>query len=114
MGNTNELQQWHDTIQKHLVVPHLLSGRSKKHRMTPYAPALSYESYEHHRPDFATYLDIYNRSKNKPVFSEDRFRIRNRSAFAPKDYTELLTFQGLWHSTAGGSQHLGEFSLSRW
>ena len=97
-----QLQQWHDTLQNLLVIPHLISGRSKKHQMTPYAENLSYESYEHHRPDYDTYLAIYQKSQGKPVFSEDRFRIRNRTVFAPKDYSESLTFKGLWESTMAG------------
>lgn len=97
-----ELQQWHDHLKAKLLLPHLISGRSRKHLMTPYADDLSYESFEHHRPSYETYLSIYQNSKNKPVFSEDRFRIRNRTQFAPKDYTEELTIKGLWHSTMAG------------
>lgn len=97
-----QLQQWHDTLQSLLVIPHLISGRSKKHQMTPYAKDLSYESYEHHRPDYDQYLEIYQNSQDKPVFSEDRFRIRNRTVFAPKDYSEALTFRGMWESTMAG------------
>jgi hypothetical protein len=38
----------------------------------------------------------------KPVFSEDRFRIRQSNRYAAKDYSMEQTRRGLWHSTMAG------------
>lgn len=97
-----EVQIWHDNLQELLLHPHLLGARSGKHNMNPYSENLSYYSYEHHKPDYKVYLTLYNSRLDKPSFSEDRFRIRNRSVFSEKDYTEVMTIRGLWHSTMAG------------
>lgn len=97
-----QLQIWHKTLQQKLLLPHLISGRSKNQSMEVYSNGLSHESFEHHRRSYEMYLQIYENSQKKPVFSEDHFQIRNRSKFSPKDYPLELNFKALWHSTLVG------------
>ena len=61
---------------------------------------LSYSSYEHHKPDYNVYVAALQTIADKPVFSEDRFRIRDEGR--PKDYSIDETRRGLWQSAMAG------------
>ena len=114
-----QLTGWHRHLHAHLGWPHLLGGRAHKNRLTQISESLDYSSYEQHRPDFATYKATIARRPKKPSFSEDRFRIRQSRQYAAKDYTEVMTRRGLWHSAmAGGVANIwgnlqGDFAVNR-
>jgi hypothetical protein len=82
--------------------PHMLGCRAHKNRLTQIYEGLDYAGYEQHRPDYAMYLKTIRCRPNKPAFSEDRFRIRQNSRYAYKDYDMTMTRRGLWHSTLAG------------
>jgi hypothetical protein len=63
---------------------------------------LDYSSYEHLRPTYDVYVASLNAVSGQPVFSEDRFRIRQSARYAAKDYSMEQTRRGLWHSAMAG------------
>jgi hypothetical protein len=63
---------------------------------------LDYIGYETHRPDYQAYAEALELHPDKPVFMEDRFRVRKDSRWPEKDYDLDLTRRGLWHSTMAG------------
>ena len=97
-----DLKRWHTYIHRHLGWPHLLGARAHSNRLTQIYEGLDYSGYEQHRPGYETYVETMERRPNKPSFSEDRFRIRQRSGYAHKDYDMEMTRRGLWHSTMAG------------
>ena len=104
-----QLGQWRDYLHQHLGWPHLLGGRhADPNHGLDHSTAISwnrrmdYASYEHHRPTHEVYVAAVRAVPNKPVFSEDRFRIRQSERYRGKDYTEATTRRGLWHSTMAG------------
>lgn len=103
-----QLQEWHSYMQKHMGWFHLLGARSggpnsgTDHTGQIMGETLDYTGYEHHRPTYEVYLAAMRANPNKPVFSEDRFRVRKPSPYPEKDYDELLTRRGFWHSTMAG------------
>lgn len=97
-----QLTTWHRYMHDHLGWSHLLGARSQKHALTQLSEAMDYASYEQHRPNFDTYVQSFEKRPGKPSFSEDRFRIRNSPQHAGKDYNEVMTRRGLWHSVMAG------------
>jgi len=101
-----DLRQWHETLTEAMSWPHLLGGRSGRPKDDPELlqiyDGLDYAGYTHLRPKYEDYVTAIKRHPDKPVFSEDRFRIRESERFAFKDYTEEATRRGLWDSTMAG------------
>jgi hypothetical protein len=103
-----DLRRWHTHLHQHLGWFHFLGGRSggpnhgTDHRAGQIYDRLDYAGYEHHRPTYDVYAAALDANPNRPVFSEDRFRIRQPSPYPEKDYDEALTRRGLWHSTMAG------------
>jgi len=98
----DDLKQWHTYMHKHFGWPHLLGARAHNNKLTQIYEVLDYSGYEQHRPDYETYVQTIQKRPDKPSFSEDRFRIRQRSRYAHKDYDMAMTRRGLWHSTMAG------------
>ena len=108
----SRVKDWADRINRGSGWPHLLGGRSDgPNSNQPFAldvfwnTHFGYAGYEHHEP---TYEDLVAAMQaahqgvplERPVMSEDRFRIRNRGA--GKDYTAEQTRRGLWHAAMAG------------
>lgn len=100
--NGAQLTEWHAYMRSHMGWPHMLGARATKHTLDQLSEALSYASYEQHRPDYDTYARTIRARQDKPAFSEDRFRIRPNSRYPEKDYDEERTRRGLWHSAMAG------------
>jgi hypothetical protein len=104
----DELRDWHGFMSQESGWPHFLGGRSggpnqgTDHQGWQLADQLGYAGYEHHRPTYEVYAAALDANPAKPVFSEDRFRVRDPSPYPEKDYDETLTRRGLWHSTMAG------------
>lgn len=98
----DQLTEWHDFLHAHLGWRHMLGGRASTNRLNQLSEALDYSGYEQHRPDYAKYVETIEKRPGKPSFSEDRFRIRKPSPYPKKDYDEVMTRRGLWHSTMAG------------
>lgn len=104
----SNLKFWHHQMHLHMGWSHLLGARSRgpnrgtDHDGYQIYDGLDYAGYEHHRPSYEVYRAAMLKNPDKPVFSEDRFRIRNPSPYPDKDYDETLTRRGLWHSTMAG------------
>ncbi len=103
-----EVRSWHDSMHRHLGWSHFLGGRPVgPNQGTDHATdaswnqGLDYSSYEHHRPTYDVYLAALRATPDRPVMSEDRFRIR-KGQYPKKDYTAELTRRGLYHSTMAG------------
>ncbi len=97
-----QLSVWHEYMHSHFGWAHLLGARSEKNQLTQLCETLDYASYEQHRPGYAMYVQTIEARPDKPSFSEDRFRIREDSAYPEKDYDAEMTRMGLWHSTMAG------------
>jgi len=101
----DQLVEWHRYLHQQLGWPHLVGGRVHQHGR-PLAEIISgrldYVGFETHRPDYATYAEALRRHPDRPVFMEDRFRVRNPSPYPEKDYDQDLTRRGLWHSAMAG------------
>ena len=50
------------------------NGRNH-HRYSLWNRGLDYASYEHHKPSYAVYVEALEANPDKPVMSEDRFRV---------------------------------------
>lgn len=106
--DAEDLRLWHDYMHAHFGWSHFLGGRSGgpnrgiDHTGWQVYDGLDYAGYEHHRPTYEVYAAALKANPNKPVFSEDRFRIRSPSRYPEKDYNEVLTRRGLWDSTMAG------------
>ncbi len=107
--NVSELEVWRDCMHDHLGWPHLFGGRpAGPNRGTDHSQferwnkPLDYASFEHHRPTYEVYVAVLEGFSDKPSLSEDRFRIRQSSRYASKDYSMETTRQGLWQSTMAG------------
>lgn len=104
----DDMRGWHNFMHRRLGWFHFLGGRSggpnrgTDHRGWQIYDGLDYAGYEHHQPTYEVYRAALAANPNKPVFSEDRFRIRRPSPYPDKDYTESLTRRGLWNSTLAG------------
>jgi hypothetical protein len=103
-----DLRRWHGYLQQQLGWFHFLGGRSggpnhgTDHSGEQIYEGLDYAGYEHHRPTYQVYAAALEANPNRPVFSEDRFRVRQPSPYPEKDYDETLTRRGLWNSTMAG------------
>ncbi len=103
-----DLREWHHFLHEQFGWAHLLGGRpggprkGTDHSDWQIYDGLDYASYEHHRPTYEVYVAALETNPSKPVFSEDRFRIRYPSRYPEKDYNEELTRRGLWHSAMAG------------
>lgn len=103
-----DLRQWHQHLHQQLGWFHFLGGRSggpnhgTDHSGWQIHEGLDYAGYEHHQPTYEVYAAALEANPDKPVFSEDRFRVRQPSPYPEKDYDETLTRRGLWHSTMAG------------
>ncbi len=97
-----ELTAWHTYMQRHMGWSHMLGARATSNTLGQIAEGLSYSGYEQHRPDYETYVRTIAARPNAPSFSEDRFRIRPNSRYPDKDYDEVRTRRGLWHSAMAG------------
>lgn len=106
--DSDDLRQWHEYMHEQFGWHHFLGGRSggprsgTDHSDQQIYEGLDYSAYEHHRPTYEIYAAAIKARPDKPSFSEDRFRIRKPSPYPKKDYTEVLTRRGLWHSTLAG------------
>lgn len=115
-GRVNLVAPWRNYMQSHMGWPHILGGRmgptikdgSTDHRkQARLNQGLDYFGYEHHRPTYAMYRAAFKASGDNPVFSEDRFRVRVPPRYPDKDYNEVLTRRGLYHSAlAGGAANI--------
>ena len=101
-----ELQVWVDHMRDRLGWPHLLGARpGGPNSGTDHSPyvawnaPMEYASFEHHKPDYETYLQAVEALPDRPAMSEDRFRIRGTE---PKDYDMDEIRRGLWQSTMAG------------
>jgi hypothetical protein len=107
--NENQLKVWRDYMHQHFGWSHFLGGRhGDPNRGTDHSMAkswnekLDYSSYEHHQPPYDVYVAALLNVPGKPVFSEDRYRIRIPPRYPDKDYTEELTRLTLWRSMLAG------------
>ncbi len=100
--NADELDEWKNYWNSTISYSHLMGGRGYKNSYRQISTEMDYVSWEWHRPDVDDYIDHLKHSNDKPVFSEDRFRIRRPSKYPLKDYTESLTVSGLWNSFLAG------------
>jgi hypothetical protein len=102
-----DLQRWHQYFYSNSGWKHLLGARDASPNTAADSlgqiyEGLDYAAYEHHRPTYDDYVRALNRRPGKPVFSEDRFRVRFPLSYPEKDYNEELTRRGLYLSTMAG------------
>ena len=102
-----EVVEWRDFLQSELGWFHFLGGRPGGPRSgtdhsdhLEWNQPLDYSSYEHHHPDYNVYVAALAAVPGQPVFSEDRFRLRDEGR--EKDYTMEQVRRGLWQSTLAG------------
>jgi hypothetical protein len=107
--NTSDLATWHSYMHAHLGWPHIIGGRSDgPNRGTNYnsytwTGHLDYAGYEHHlggnspTETYNVFVAGFNAVPGKPVFSEDRNRVRDQGR--SKDVTEEETRRILWISS---------------
>jgi hypothetical protein len=105
--SVEELHDFRNRLQELLPRPHFLGGRpAGPNRGMDHAAfrewnrILDYASYEHHRPSYAVYVAALEANPDKPVLSEDRFRVMANSD--SKHYSLEDVRRGLWHSTLAG------------
>ena len=98
----DQVAAWRDRLRLEMGWPHLLGGRhGDPNRGLNHASAiewnrpLDYAAYEHHRPTPQVYAAARAALPDLPVFSEDRFRIRQSDRYRAKDYDESMTRRGL-------------------
>lgn len=104
-----DLDQWYAYAQS-IGLNNILGARGNKNslNLTHSENTMKYYSYEVHKPMYDTalisntlsYIAQFDARTTKPVFSEDRFRIRTSDT--GKDYNETQTRQGMWHSVMAG------------
>lgn len=104
-----EIAIWRDRLHEEMGWSHLLGGRhGDPNQGLNHAAAiewnrsLDYAGYEHHRPTPQVYAAAQAAIPELPVFSEDRFRIRQSDRYRAKDYDETMTRRGLWHAMMSG------------
>lgn len=106
-ASAKEIEQFRDKMREHCSYPHMIGGRGHKNEYKEISSNLDYTSWEWHRPGYQDYRDHFQAANGKPVFSEDRFRIRVPTRYPEKDYDFELTRRGLWHSAiAGGAANI--------
>ncbi|MGB3668744.1 MAG: hypothetical protein WA984_01435 [Phormidesmis sp.] len=99
-ATATEIQQFRTQLRDNCSYHHLIGARSFKNEYQEVSPNLDYASWEWHHPDYQDYKDHIDKANQRPAFSEDRFRIwgSNHS----RDYDQVQTRQGLWHSAMAG------------
>jgi hypothetical protein len=102
-----DIQGWHDRLQGWLPRFHFLGGRPggpnrglNHERFARWNRGLDYASYEHHEPTYAVYASALDANPDKPVMSEDRFRVLKDDD--DKHYSLPEIRRGLWHSMMAG------------
>ena len=95
-----DLKEWHDTMHAYMGWHHYLGARSGE--LDQIYEGMDYASYTHYKPFYYSLLPVMELRTDKPVISEDCFRIRNSVRYAYKDYTMLETRRGLWQATMAG------------
>jgi len=111
----SEIHAWRDRMTALSSTPHFWGGRpqgpnnGRRHqRYARWNRGLDYASYEHHKPSYAVYVEAIEATPDKPVMSEDRFRVLQSSD--QKHYSPEEVRRGLWHSTlAGGVANIWGF-----
>ena len=121
----SEIHAWRDRMHRLLPGFRFMGGRpqgpnnGRNHeRYAAWNRGLDYASYEHHKPSYAVYVDALESNPDKPVMSEDRFRVlpsSDRKHYSPREIRRGLyhsTFAGgvanIWgHLKDGGSHELG-------
>ena len=105
--SANELHAWRDRMQALLPRFHFLGGRpegpnrGESHRgARHWNRRLDYASYEHHKPSYQVYVRALEANPDKPVMSEDHFRVLENSD--QKHYSLQDIRRGLWRSTLAG------------
>ncbi len=84
---------------------------SYEEQLNQLSEKMDYSSYEQHKPSYEMYVESRKRRPNKPAFSEDRFRIREKLS---KDYTMKDVRRGLYHSAmAGGVANIWGVQLEK-
>ena len=94
MGS-EKLNEWEEYIQSKLGWFHYTGGRYQGPKKNPdHSPGrvwnerMEYAAWEHHRPTKQALINATTEVTGKPLFSEDRFRIRpNTGAFRDKDFS---------------------------
>lgn len=101
----DDLRDWHRFMHEKMGWSHFLGARAPD--LEQIYDGLDYSSYQQWRPTYDTYLEaLEKRSPGRPVFMEDRFRVR-KNVYPEKDYDLEMTRRGLWHSTmAGGAANI--------
>ncbi len=102
-----EIRSFRSRLQSILPRFHFLGGRPggpnrvMDHRAyREWNRGLDYASYEHHRPTYAVYAAALAENADKPVLSEDRYRVM--ASPDSKHYSLEDVRRGLWHSTLAG------------
>jgi hypothetical protein len=126
-ASNKDLNQWKSYLEKHLGWDHYIGARVgfddkglfaahppqpkprvDQHNRSPVGEQYTswlggdYMGYTSYRPLFDRYVEVLKQNPDKPVFEEDRFRLRQFKKWNFKDYTEELTRRGLWHSAMAG------------
>ncbi len=101
-ASAKEIEQFRQTLRGYSSYHHLVGGRGHKNEYKVISDQLDYASWEWHQPDYQEYRKHLEKAKNKPAFSEDRFRIRTPTRYPKKDYNPELTRRGLWTSAIAG------------
>jgi hypothetical protein len=98
----DEISKFREMMNKETSYRHLIGGRGHKNQYREVDKNLDYASWEWHRPTYSDYRQHIEKANGRPVFSEDRFRIRSSLRHAYKDYDFEMTRRGLWHSLFAG------------
>ncbi len=113
---SSEISIWHQYMHAHIdsSYSHLFGARgggnsdkdingydqpSYEEQLNQLSESMDYSGYEQHKPSYSTYVATKNKRPNKPSFSEDRFRIRNK---LHKDYNMNEVRKGLYYSAMAG------------
>lgn len=111
-----ESGEWHRYMHENLGWFHHLGirpanmgdkGREmSKEELQEWNAPFDYASYQDYQPGYGDYVSFLGFVEGKPLFMEDRFRIRGWDG-PGKNYTVEQTRRGLWNSTmAGGSANI--------
>ncbi|MEM6991472.1 MAG: DUF5060 domain-containing protein [Myxococcota bacterium] len=96
-----------ETLRLHLGWPHPLGGRSpgpesgSDHApFVPWHASLGYAGYPHIAPDYDVYVAAMTSSPDKPILSEDRFRVRDPVVAGDPEFSDIAP--RMWLSTMAG------------
>ena len=101
-ASAEELEALRQTLRDYATYSPMLGGRGHKNEYREISSNLDYASWEWHQPTYEDYREHLEKANNRPVFSEDRFRIRTPTRYPEKDYNPELTRRGLWDSAMAG------------